>query len=64
MVQSKGFSAPKYKVVEETGPDHNKIFNVEVLINSKSLASGTGKSKSIAEQSAAQAALEELSKNA
>lgn len=56
-VQSKGLSAPKYQVVEEEGPDHNKKFTVEVLIDSKSEASGTGKSKSEAEQSAATNAL-------
>src|SRR3989344_4564800 len=64
MVQSKGFSTPRYKVVEETGPDHNKIFMIEVLVDSRSIAKGKGKSKSIAEQAAAEAALEELAKNA
>lgn len=59
-VQANNFSAPKYQVVEESGPDHNKIFTVEVVINSKSIASGKGKSKSEAEQEAAFNALNNM----
>jgi ribonuclease-3 len=57
IVQSKGIPAPSYNVVAEDGPDHNKIFNVEVIIAKKSFAEGTGKSKSEAEQKAAKKAL-------
>jgi ribonuclease-3 len=56
-VQSKNLSAPKYQVVSEEGPDHNKNFVVEVLIDGEAKASGQGKSKSEAEQSAASNAL-------
>ena len=52
-VQAKSLPAPKYIVVSEVGPDHNKEFTVEVMINGKSEAKGTGKSKSEAEQAAA-----------
>jgi ribonuclease III len=52
-VQAKGYSAPKYQVVEESGPDHNKKFVIEVIINGKSWGRGEGKSKSSAEQEAA-----------
>lgn len=56
-IQAKGFPAPKYQVREEVGPDHNKIFTIEVIIDNKSIALGTGKSKSEAEQDAASNAL-------
>lgn len=52
-VQAKGFAAPKYQVVEESGPDHNKKFVIEVIINGESWGRGEGKSKSLAEQEAA-----------
>ncbi len=52
-VQSKGFSAPKYQVLEESGPDHNKKFVIEVLVNGEVWGKGEGKSKNIAEQEAA-----------
>jgi ribonuclease-3 len=57
-VQAKGEPTPKYKVVEESGPDHAKTFVVEVCVGSKMLGRGTGKSKSEAEQDAARLALE------
>lgn len=57
LVQSKGFGAPRYKVIEESGPDHNKKFVIEVLVNGDSFGRGEGKSKSFAEQEAARQAL-------
>ncbi|MFI3226707.1 MAG: ribonuclease III [Clostridia bacterium] len=47
-----------YKLVHEEGPDHNKVFTVEILLNSNVFAQGVGKSKKEAEQMAAKAALE------
>ena len=61
-VQSEGLGAPKYSVVEESGPDHNKRFIVEVKADGKCLGKGEGKSKSEAEQKAAEAALELVKK--
>ena len=61
-VQSNGLPTPKYRVVEEKGPDHNKEFIVEVLVDNKPFAQGPGKSKNQAEQAAATSALEKLSK--
>lgn len=52
-VQSKGFPAPKYQVIEESGPDHDKKFVIEVMVNGQAWGRGEGKSKSIAEQEAA-----------
>ena len=52
-VQANGFPTPKYQVVEESGPDHNKKFVIEVMVNGHSWGKGEGKSKSTAEQEAA-----------
>lgn len=49
---------PSYKVVSESGPDHDKHFNVGVYFGDEKIAEGKGKSKQEAEQSAARAALE------
>jgi len=57
-VQSQGFSAPKYKVVEESGPDHSKKFVIDVMVNNSPWGRGDGKSKGSAEQAAALQALE------
>ena len=43
----------KYVLTSESGPDHNKTFNVNVELDGKVLGSGSGKSKSKAEQAAA-----------
>src|SRR3989338_3372201 len=48
---------PTYKVLSETGPDHNKIFEVGVYLNKEHIATGTGSSKQEAQVAAAQAAL-------
>lgn len=47
-----------YQLVGESGPDHNKRFEVEVLLNSNIIGSGIGISKKSAEQAAAKSALE------
>jgi len=56
-VQSKGLPTPKYQVVEESGPDHDKKFVIEVMVAGKSWGKGEGKSKSVAEQEAARQVL-------
>lgn len=60
LVQSKFQVTPEYRLVSETGPDHEKSFMVEVTVSSKVLGSGTGKSKKLAETEAARLALERL----
>jgi ribonuclease-3 len=52
---------PEYRIVSETGPDHQKQFAMEVWIKGQLSGSGTGKSKKEAEQRAAKEALEKLS---
>ena len=56
-VQQDGKEELSYRVIHEDGPEHNKVFEVEALINSNSVGRGTGKSKRDAEQNAAREAL-------
>ncbi len=58
IVQKNHEEVLSYRLKEESGPDHKKIFVMEVLINSNVLAEGSGHSKKLAEQAAAKAALE------
>lgn len=60
LVQAKKWPTPEYRVIEATGPDHEKEFVIEVVINNESFARGEGKSKQIAQQQAAAAALEKF----
>lgn len=57
LVQSKGLPAPKYQVVEESGPDHSKKFVIEVIVKGETWGKGEGKSKGSAEQEAARQVL-------
>jgi ribonuclease-3 len=54
---------PTYKVLEEKGPDHQRIFTVGVYFGDKLIASGEGPSKQIAEIEAAQNALKLLTRH-
>jgi ribonuclease-3 len=56
--QEKVGVTPSYKLVRESGPDHDKSFTVGVLIGREQIATGEGKSKQEAEQDAALRALE------
>ena len=48
---------PEYRLISESGPDHNKTFVVEVYLDSNCIGRGQGHSKKYAEQAAAKAAL-------
>ena len=56
--QAGGRSAPVYRVSQESGPDHDKRFTVEVLIDGQVAGLGTGRSKKAAELDAARSVLE------
>lgn len=56
-VQAKNLPTPKYQVVEESGPDHDKKFVIEVVVGGEPWGRGIGKSKNTAEQEAAGQAL-------
>jgi len=51
---------PIYEVLEEVGPDHNKVFKIGVVIDSKIVGEGQGKNKKAAEQEAAKNACKGL----
>ena len=60
LVQQKKNQTLSYALVGESGPDHDKQFEVEVSLNGKVVGKGTGRSKKRAEQDAARTAIEKL----
>ena len=58
LYQSKGCKNIEYRVVNTEGPDHAKIYNVELYVEDKLLGNGSGKNKKEAEQQAARKALQ------
>ena len=62
LVQRESGQILKYQLTGESGPDHDKRFFVEVLLNGQSVGCGEGRSKKEAEQMAAKAAIEKLEK--
>lgn len=57
--QEKVGATPAYKLIKETGPDHNKVFTVGVYLKEELVVTGEGKSKQEAEQHAAEKALQQ-----
>ena len=53
-----GFT-PQYRVLDEVGPDHDKVFTIGVFIGDRLAGKGTGPSKQVGQQQAARAALDE-----
>ncbi len=62
LVQQKKNQQLTYRLVGESGPDHDKAFFVEVELNGTVVGKGTGSSKKRAEQDAARVAIETLKK--
>ena len=58
IIQRNPEESVSYTLIDETGPDHDKVFTVEVHLNSNVIGCGSGKSKKQAEQMAAKQALE------
>lgn len=58
--QAEHMDVPRYEVVKETGPGHDKTFEIRVLINNEERGRGIGKSKKKAEQKAARDALKAM----
>jgi ribonuclease-3 len=54
---------PSYHLVESSGPDHDKNFNVKVVLENKIIGTGSGKTKKAAEMEAARYACEKLMVN-
>ncbi len=60
VIQSERKITPVYRTIEEVGPDHAKVFTVEVLAGDTVLGRGSGRSKRAAEMDAARQALQGL----
>ena len=58
--QSKFRTIPKYRLLKEHGPDHKKVFEVNLYIGDELFGVGKGHSKKLAEQNAARAALDKI----
>ncbi|MBD3221180.1 ribonuclease III [bacterium] len=63
IIQARFKSPPRYRVVSVDGPDHDRIFRVQVAFNGHVLGTGEGPNKKAAEQVAAQEALAKLGGN-
>ena len=60
MIQEKGMNAAEYHLLKEEGPDHDKKFSVNVVVDGDVLGAGTGHTKKAAEQAAAYQAIRAL----
>jgi ribonuclease III len=58
--QAQGIPTPQYLIKNSSGPEHSKVFEVEVMINGEIIGSGTGRSKQTAAKEAAQQAINQL----
>jgi ribonuclease III len=58
--QAAGSGVPRYTIIKWDGPDHDRIFTVEVKVNNEIFGAGTGKNKKEAEQAAAAEALKKI----
>jgi ribonuclease III len=58
LVQARGASSPRYRVVGTEGPDHDRVFLVVVEVDGETIGTGRGRSKKLAEQASARAALD------
>ena len=61
-LQAQHLGRAEYGVTSEDGPDHQKLFTVEVTVGGEALAQGIGLTKKAAEQAAARQALERVSR--
>ena len=62
ILQEKGEVSIKYNTIKEEGPDHQKVFTVELLINNKKISEGKGNNKKQAEMNAAKEAITKTKK--
>ncbi|NTV48316.1 MAG: ribonuclease III [Geobacteraceae bacterium] len=59
-LSSNGYPVPEYRLVEESGPPHDRIFVFQLMVGDNVVGVGQGKSKKIAQQAAAAKALDKL----
>jgi ribonuclease III len=60
LLQSQNRTLPEYRLVAAQGPDHNRLFEVEIVASGETIGRGSGTTKKEAEQAAARSALERL----
>jgi len=60
LTQAEYRQLPSYCLIESSGPDHDKLFTVAVVLGEKVLGTGTGKTKRAAEMEAACVALQSI----
>lgn len=60
IVQENGTQPVEYNLIKEEGPDHNKCFTVEAVVNGKTMGQGCGHTKKAAEQAAAYQAIRSM----
>ena len=60
LIQRKSGQVLTYQLIDQTGPDHAKVFHMQVSLNGVAVGEGSGHSKKDAEQAAAKAALQSL----
>ncbi len=59
-LSSNGYAPPEYRLIEESGPPHDRQFRFQILVDDTIVGVGQGKSKKIAQQAAAAKALDTL----
>ena len=59
-LQALGRPLPEYRVASQAGPDHRKVFTIDVVVEGEVLGTATGKAKKEAEQEAARGALRKV----
>jgi ribonuclease III len=62
LTQAEKLGHPTYQTISEEGPDHDKVFTVEVFVRGETLGIGKGKNKKTAQQIAAKEALDRIMK--
>jgi ribonuclease-3 len=60
LLQARSLGNIRYVGVGEVGPDHEKLFTVDIELDGKSIARGIGLTKKAAEQAAARQALQQI----
>lgn len=58
--QAKGLALPDYRLVSSTGPDHNPVFTISVIIEGTEVGKGIGRTRKVAREAAAARALENI----
>jgi len=58
ILQAEGVATPEYVVVSEDGPDHDRQFTIKVVVGGQDAGQGSGKSKQLAQEAAAQTVLD------